>query len=620
MLLNPILLLLLQYIQSFDCANIIVQPVSINTTLNSTVVFCCEAVADIVTFRINNQSAIDETVIANGFTISTFNNGGTRRAELQAIAYDHNNNTNISCAATTFTPVVVQHSDTVLLMIQGPLDDVSNLNYTIINGSSVLLTWTAPYTLDNVPITGYYIVVNELESSTTNNTNITLSTSDVNPCVFNNASVSPMNDVGIGSPNSISFYYERVPFSNFAISVTPVVERQLVLLYITIDVSTICEGEYPNNIAATIMTTNNTIISSTSISTIQVNDDMMITGIVTIPNNLSTFMVNVSLSNSGGEFLPTPPFVFGVVGPVTNVTSSIDCTSITITWKAPTVDNGISIEYYNLSIYDDVIDQLLMSVPVYNTSYQFVDNNLFIYRYAYVITGVNVLGEGISTRATFSYQRVPRSANETTVSVELEFAQELIIKFSIHLLGMLMCTGEAPNSATVAVQCNGSGSIYSNSYMLKYTNQPSNITGLALVPLNQQCNFSVVFSNNAGSSKPFVIPLDTFHPYPTNDITTTTQLLSPTTQLLSPTSTPASTSLNAIAIITPAVLGAIIIILLLIILILVCIVISYKKKENRSVSFQQQAPVVTSYNEAYQFNTLMINNNNNPAYEEIKLT
>uniref|UniRef100_A0A1X7SQC6 Uncharacterized protein n=1 Tax=Amphimedon queenslandica TaxID=400682 RepID=A0A1X7SQC6_AMPQE len=75
-------------------------------------------VADVVTFRVNNQSANDETVIANGFTISTFNNGGTRRAELQAIAYDYNNNTNISCAVATLTPVVVQHSDTVLLMIQ----------------------------------------------------------------------------------------------------------------------------------------------------------------------------------------------------------------------------------------------------------------------------------------------------------------------------------------------------------------------------------------------------------------------------------------------------------------------------------------------------------------------
>ena len=45
------------------------------------------------------------------------------------------------------------------------------------------------------------------------------------------------------------------------------------------------------------------------------------------------------------------------------------------------------------------------TVSVYDTSYQFVDNNLFIHRYTYVITGVNELGEGISNNDTFSYQR-----------------------------------------------------------------------------------------------------------------------------------------------------------------------------------------------------------------------
>ena len=36
----------------------------------------------------------------------------------------------------------------------------------------------------------------------------------------------------------------------------------------------------------------------------------MITGVINVPNNLNTFIVNVSLSNKGGEFLPTPPFRF----------------------------------------------------------------------------------------------------------------------------------------------------------------------------------------------------------------------------------------------------------------------------------------------------------------------
>ena len=91
----------------------------------------------------------------------------------------------------------------------GLLASVVDLDYTFINGSSVLLTWTAPYTLDNVPITGYYILNGLVNiTTTTNNTNITLSATNPDPCILNNVSVSPINDAGIGSSNNISFYYE----------------------------------------------------------------------------------------------------------------------------------------------------------------------------------------------------------------------------------------------------------------------------------------------------------------------------------------------------------------------------------------------------------------------------
>ena len=96
-----------------------------------------------------------------------------------------------------------------MILFIGLLDNVGNLDYALINGSSVLLTWTAPYTLDNVPITGYYIV-NGLVNITTsnNNTNITLSATNPDPCILNDVLVSPINDVGIGSSNNVSFYYE----------------------------------------------------------------------------------------------------------------------------------------------------------------------------------------------------------------------------------------------------------------------------------------------------------------------------------------------------------------------------------------------------------------------------
>ena len=149
----------------------------------------------------------------------------------------------------------------------------------------------------------------------------------------------------------------------------------------------------------------------------------MITGVITVPNNLNTFIVNVSLSNNGGDFLSTPSFGFGKklqhyiffhsdlsllgkVGPVTNIDSSIDnCSTIDITWTAPTVDDRVSIQHYILRIYDAITGSLVDTVSVYDTSYQFVNNNLFIHRYTYVITGVNELGEGISNNDTFSYQR-----------------------------------------------------------------------------------------------------------------------------------------------------------------------------------------------------------------------
>ena len=90
----------------------------------------------------------------------------------------------------------------------GPLSTVSDLNYTFLNESSVFLSWTAPYTLDNVPITGYYIN-DGFNNITTNNTNSTLSDTDPDPCVLNNISVAAINGAGIGQTNSISFYYQK---------------------------------------------------------------------------------------------------------------------------------------------------------------------------------------------------------------------------------------------------------------------------------------------------------------------------------------------------------------------------------------------------------------------------
>ena len=92
---------------------------SINTTLNSTVVFSCEATADDLTFRVNHTPADDEAVMDKGFSATSTNNGGTRRAELQGTAYEYNNNTEVRCRALTDKPLQLVFSDTAILMIQG---------------------------------------------------------------------------------------------------------------------------------------------------------------------------------------------------------------------------------------------------------------------------------------------------------------------------------------------------------------------------------------------------------------------------------------------------------------------------------------------------------------------
>ena len=53
-----------------------------------------------------------------GFTVTT-SGSGTIRAELQAIAYDFNNNTNIRCRASNDDPPAIFLSNTALLLIQG---------------------------------------------------------------------------------------------------------------------------------------------------------------------------------------------------------------------------------------------------------------------------------------------------------------------------------------------------------------------------------------------------------------------------------------------------------------------------------------------------------------------
>ena len=61
------------------------------------------------------------------------------------------------------------------------------------------------------------------------------------------------------------------------------------------------------------------------------------------------------------------------------------------------------------------------------------------------------------------------------------------------------CSSEAPENATVTVQCDDVV-IFNITYLVNYTNELINITDNLLVPRHQQCTLFIIFSNNAGHS------------------------------------------------------------------------------------------------------------------------
>ena len=204
-----------------------VDPVSINTTLNSTVTFTCKATAvEELIFIINNSISASHTSVT-GFTQSTSDSNGLKTGILQAIAYDFNNDTIIECRGDRGgNDVQFNYSKPALLLIQGSeclfdqlvyfipflpyiglLASVGNLNFTYIDGSGVLLSWTTPYTLDNVSITGYCI--ND-SGRIFNTTNLSYILSSPDPaCDITTVTVSAVNGAGIGHPANTSFYYKR---------------------------------------------------------------------------------------------------------------------------------------------------------------------------------------------------------------------------------------------------------------------------------------------------------------------------------------------------------------------------------------------------------------------------
>ena len=70
----------------------------------------------------------------------------------------------------------------------------------------------------------------------------------------------------------------------------------------------------------------------------------------------------------------------------------------------------------------------------------------------------------------------------------------------------LECIGESLENATVTVHCDKE-CYFSTIYLVEYTNQPINLNETITVPRHKHCSLSIVFSNDAGSSEPFILSL-----------------------------------------------------------------------------------------------------------------
>ena len=101
-----------------------------------------------------------------------------------------------------------------------------------------------------------------------------------------------------------------------------------------------------------------------------------------------------------------------ILGPVRNIKSSLyNCTTVIVTWNSQYGGRNRPTIFYYLRIYDDITGALIDTVSVYDTTYQFVDYDLFTHPYTYVINEANDFEEGISTNNTFSYQRGTQTLN-----------------------------------------------------------------------------------------------------------------------------------------------------------------------------------------------------------------
>ena len=110
-------------------------------------------------------------------------------------------------------------------MYAGLLESVGNLTVTLINPTTVLISWSPPFTLEGVPILGYNVTITNITSGKNETILVedsTLLYSIDHPDPESNFTVTvvPINEVGAGDPKTVTIkilFHSPVMFTSMVL-------------------------------------------------------------------------------------------------------------------------------------------------------------------------------------------------------------------------------------------------------------------------------------------------------------------------------------------------------------------------------------------------------------------
>ena len=214
--------------------DITVPPKSVNISLNGEAEFNCTGIGSTFFWKANGTELSNDgkkIFIAPPLLVDEVQD--LKISTLRVTVASTDNATNITCTAIKLDPFSISNeSEPALLLVQGIIESigfpvlsisiqikilgllksVSNLNATIINSTTVLISWSPPFTLEGVPILGYNVTI-----TTSSGKNETMSVEgDANMLYYSiedhpdsdsnfTVTVVSVNVLGAGEPATITF-------------------------------------------------------------------------------------------------------------------------------------------------------------------------------------------------------------------------------------------------------------------------------------------------------------------------------------------------------------------------------------------------------------------------------